>query len=132
MIHSLCAGGVVLNSFGKIAMLEFNGKLFFPKGHVEPGEAILRAARREIYEETGLADLTYIKDLGSYQRPAMGNADEFKTIHMFLFTTSQELLKPLDGENHHALWIDCADIPNGCAHEMDKAFFISIKEHIIL
>jgi len=31
----------------------------FPKGRVEPGESELDAARREVAEETGLADLDY-------------------------------------------------------------------------
>ena len=31
----------------------------FPKGMVEPGESELDAARREVEEETGLADLDY-------------------------------------------------------------------------
>jgi 8-oxo-dGTP pyrophosphatase MutT (NUDIX family) len=31
----------------------------FPKGLVEPGESELDAARREVTEETGLADLDY-------------------------------------------------------------------------
>ena len=31
----------------------------FPKGMVEPGEDALAAARREVAEETGLADLAY-------------------------------------------------------------------------
>ena len=31
----------------------------FPKGMVEPGEEALAAARREVEEETGLADLDY-------------------------------------------------------------------------
>jgi 8-oxo-dGTP pyrophosphatase MutT (NUDIX family) len=31
----------------------------FPKGLVEPGESELEAARREVREETGLADLDY-------------------------------------------------------------------------
>ena len=31
----------------------------FPKGRIEPGEDALAAARREVLEETGLADLGY-------------------------------------------------------------------------
>ena len=32
----------------------------FPKGHIEVGESVLAAARREAQEETGLTDLNFI------------------------------------------------------------------------
>jgi 8-oxo-dGTP pyrophosphatase MutT (NUDIX family) len=37
----------------------------FPKGHVEPGESLLAAARRETLEETGLADLRFVEEVAS-------------------------------------------------------------------
>ena len=35
-----------------------------PKGHVEPGESREEAARREVGEETGLAEVEIVADLG--------------------------------------------------------------------
>jgi len=60
--EELSAGGVVFRRTAE------NGTLFllirdsyrnwgFPKGHLEPGEEPSDAARREVAEETGLADL---------------------------------------------------------------------------
>ncbi len=65
----------------------------FPKGHIDSGEDALTAARREILEETGLKDVTLIKDLGSYWRykgKIGGGEDEseYKNIHLFLFRTN--------------------------------------------
>ena len=37
-----------------------NGNWGFPKGHIEPGENELEAARREIFEETGLRELDFL------------------------------------------------------------------------
>jgi bis(5'-nucleosidyl)-tetraphosphatase len=37
----------------------------FPKGHVERGESALEAARREIVEESGLAEFTLEEELGA-------------------------------------------------------------------
>jgi 8-oxo-dGTP pyrophosphatase MutT (NUDIX family) len=37
----------------------------FPKGHVEPGESALEAARREVEEETGLADFSLEEELAA-------------------------------------------------------------------
>jgi ADP-ribose pyrophosphatase YjhB (NUDIX family) len=48
------AGGVVVDLKGQIALIRQKKKWTFPKGRVDPGEAINAAARREVYEETGL------------------------------------------------------------------------------
>ena len=66
-----CAGGIVLGDHGTIALIRSrNAKQWlFPKGKVEEGEDTETAARREIAEETGLSDLEYIDDLGTYNRP---------------------------------------------------------------
>jgi 8-oxo-dGTP pyrophosphatase MutT (NUDIX family) len=61
-LEEMSAGGVVFRH------TQGNGTLYllirdsyrnwgFPKGHVEPGEERADAARREVAEETGLADL---------------------------------------------------------------------------
>jgi 8-oxo-dGTP pyrophosphatase MutT (NUDIX family) len=39
-----------------------------PKGHIEIGEDRLEAAKREIYEEAGVTELSLIRELDAYQR----------------------------------------------------------------
>jgi 8-oxo-dGTP pyrophosphatase MutT (NUDIX family) len=48
------AGGVVVDRKGAVALIRQKKKWTFPKGRVDPGEGINQAARREVYEETGL------------------------------------------------------------------------------
>lgn len=66
-----------------------------PKGHLEPGETPEQAARREIEEEAGISELTLLADLGRRERLSY-NRSSWKTIHYFLYQTSQITSLPTD------------------------------------
>ena len=69
----ICAGGIVINDKQEVAIVNQNHDSYsLPKGHVDQGESYLDAGKREIYEETGIEDLQYIKDMGSYSRYKIG------------------------------------------------------------
>ena len=134
---TLSAGGVVLNKHGQIAIVSQNGNSWsLPKGHVEEGEDYLTAAKREIYEETGIKELTLVKKLGNYERHRIGkdtNGDdisELKTLHFFLFKTNTETLKPVDTENPEARWVEKDKVADLLTHPKDKEFFLKIKDEI--
>ena len=94
-------GGVVVNTNGDILVVSQHGTSWsLPKGHVEPGEDFLITAKREIYEESGVVDLEYIDDFGSYERLGGKNLDQLKHITIFLFKTKQFDLKPIDWLRH--------------------------------
>jgi 8-oxo-dGTP pyrophosphatase MutT (NUDIX family) len=47
-----------VNSKGEVLVANQKGKSWpLPKGHIGPGEDALAAARREIFEETGISQL---------------------------------------------------------------------------
>ena len=49
------AGGVVFDRDGRVLVIrERRGGWVFPKGHIDPGESPLEAARREVAEEAGV------------------------------------------------------------------------------
>ena len=133
---TVSAGGVVLNKDGFVLVVNQNGASWsLPKGHVEKGEEIVDAAKREIYEESGISILNLISELGSYQRSkisATGGNDisEMKTIHLFLFTTSQMKLAPLDPDNPEARWVAREKVAELLTHEKDKEFFRQIMDKI--
>lgn len=105
MKYTRSAGGIVISPEGGVLVINQHGASWsLPKGHVEGDETLLDAARREIYEESGIMDLELVMDLGHYERFRLGedgleDVSELKTIFIFLFRTRTVLLQPLDVEN---------------------------------
>ena len=130
--HTESAGGVVLNPKGEVLVVNQRGTSWsLPKGHLDPGEDALAAARREIYEESGIRDLEFIREFGSYTRHKIGlgkeeDLSELKTIHMFLFRTGDTKLKPLDPKNPEARWVRKEEVERLLTHRKDKEFFRGI------
>ena len=136
MRKTYSAGGVVLNKKGKVLVV--NQKLIdwsLPKGHIEPGEDKLEAAKREICEETGINKLFFIRELGTYERPKMDSEnkddkEEMKVMTFFLFTTPEIKLSPQDKDNPEARWVNVDYVEHLLTHPKDKAFFRKIKNKI--
>src|SRR3989304_8821278 len=129
MIKTNSAGGIVLNTHGQVLLVNQEGFAWtLPKGHIEPNESIIEAAKREIYEESGLTQLEFVRDLGLYERYALGkngydDMSEYKTIFMTLFTTEQMDLKPIDSDNPEAKWVDKNKVVSVLTHPKEKEFF---------
>jgi ADP-ribose pyrophosphatase YjhB (NUDIX family) len=127
------AGGVVTNSEGKVLVVSQHGTSWsLPKGHIDPGENALVAAKREIYEESGIRYLESIRELGTYERYKIGvdggeDRSELKVITMFLFRTSEKTLKPLDPDNPEAKWVEKSKVAALLTHEKDKEFFRGVE-----
>lgn len=131
------AGGVILNSRGEVAVTNQNYNSWsLPKGHVDPGEDALTAAKREIAEETGITDLVLVRELGSYERYRIGkggegeDTSELKQFTYFLFTTEEGELKPTDPHNPEARWVPVDEVAELLTHPKDKEFFLSIKDSL--
>ena len=127
------AGGVVLNKKGEVLIVnQYGSSWSLPKGHIEEGEEILEAAKRETYEESGIRNLTYVKDLGKYTRYRIGlngknDESELKEIHMFLFKTDEMILNPIDPNNPEARWVLPEKVCEFLTHEKDKQFFSNLE-----
>ena len=127
------AGGVVTNGEGEVLVVSQHGTSWsLPKGHLDPGESALAATRREIYEESGIRDLELVRELGTYERYRIGvdggdDRSELKVITMFLFRTSEKVLRPVDVENPEARWVERPKVAPLLTHEMDKRFFLCVE-----
>lgn len=131
MQKTYSAGGVILNEDGQVVVVNQDGLTWsLPKGRLEPGEDNLKAAYREIEEETGLSrrQLKYVRKIGEYERHPMDiNAqdikDKLRHISFFLFTTEEKQLKPQDPANPEARWVDIDKVADLLTHKKDKEFF---------
>jgi 8-oxo-dGTP pyrophosphatase MutT (NUDIX family) len=132
-------GGVVINSKKQVAVVSQHGNSWsLPKGHVDPGEDEIEAAKREIYEEAGIAldKLKVVKYLGEYQRyrigkdPKVDDKTSLKTIKIYLFKTNQKNLNPVDPANPEARWVEIDDVSALLTHSKDKEFFEKVKKMI--
>lgn len=125
MIRSRAAGGVVVDPGGRVVVVRQRSRTWsFPKGHVEDGEGVLEAARREIHEECGLADLELVRELGSFSRSAIGRGLlEWKTITLYLFRSPEAELRPLDPANPEARWVPPDEVAGLLSHAADGRFF---------
>ena len=130
------AGGVVLNSRGQVLVVSQNGNSWsLPKGHLDPGEDELAAARREIYEESGVRELELVRKLGTYERSRIGlhggdDVSQRKRITLFLFRTEQMSLRPIDPENPEARWVDREDVAALLTHPKDKEFYLNAMKEL--
>lgn len=80
MTETKTAGGVVLNNLGEVLVVSQNGDSWsLPKGHIDEGEEPVESAKREIKEESGISSVNLVKELGSYERYKIGQAELVKT-----------------------------------------------------
>jgi ADP-ribose pyrophosphatase YjhB (NUDIX family) len=133
MKRTRSAGGVVTNDEGKVLVVSQHGTSWsLPKGHIDAGENALAAAKREIYEESGIHDLELIRELGTYERHKIGvdggeDRSELKAITMFLFRTREKSLEPVDPDNPEARWVEKSKVALLLTHQKDKEFFERVE-----
>lgn len=127
------AGGVVTNNEGQVLVVsQHRTSWSLPKGHIDGGENALVAAKREIYEESGIRELELIRELGTYERHRIGvdgsdDPSELKVITMFLFRTGEKSLRPVDPDNPEAKWVERSKVAALLTHEKDKEFFRGVE-----
>lgn len=129
--HTYSAGGLVLSPSQTVLMVQEFGEFWgLPRGHINEGETKLEAAKREIFEESGITDLTKIVDLGSYSRSTFDsdgipNNAELKHITFFAFTTSQTELNIKDKDITDAGWFSTEEAGKLFINEQDLDFYNS-------
>lgn len=126
----LSAGGLIRNSQGLYALVRmYNNTWGLPKGHVEDGESIEKAAIREIYEETGIKDLLKLGYLGKYIRKS-NTKNEIKHIHMFHFSTTENTFTIDLNHSLGAEWFKKEELIDKLVYKEDKEFILKIIDNL--
>ena len=132
-----CAGAIIINNHQEVAIVSQNHDSWsLPKGHIDPGESKIDAAKRELYEETGIKNAILIKYIGKYGRYKIGldgqdDKSEHKTIFIYLFKSNQKKLEPIDPHNPEAKWVPYKKVEKKLTHPNDKKFFTKEIKAII-
>ena len=120
--------GIVIDDQSRILLArESDGTWDMLGGGLDHGEDPIVCLKREIQEESGLTELMMHTYLGSFSRLAPDPDDEekqeYKTLHFFLFSTTQLELAPEDVDNPEARWVKKEEVEKYLWHPEDKRFY---------
>lgn len=127
--------GVVLVNFGSILLLQYpQGHWDFPKGHVEEGDVDRRAtAARELQEETGISDATFIEEFEyktAYNFRHKGKRID-KQVFWYIAETETMSVK-ISHEHREHLWLEWDSAMMQLTHEESKGVLNAAKQHMDL
>ena len=136
MLHEKSAGAVIFNVEGSIVeylVLQYLHKGWeFARGAIEAGESELKAAQREIHEETGLKDLDYIDGFREINSWFYNNSKE-KTVHkeaiFFLAKSTSQDVK-LSPEHSDYRWLPFREAHNQLTFTKSKMILTQAHHYI--
>ncbi len=126
------AGAVVYNKkMGKYLLLHYpTGHWDFPKGHVEPRESEVRAAKREVFEETGV-EVEILFGFHEIIRYKFRERDVLvdKKVVYFIGLTDKEDVK-LSYEHDEYAWLPYEEALEKITYDTSKK--VLMKAHLFL
>lgn len=124
------AGGVVVTPTGSSVLVLVRGKRMgpgdrpevrLPKGHIEPGESPRQAALREVHEESGLANLEILSDLGYQQvRFVFERMHYVRNESYFLMTAPQDVEHGQPEDQFQRQWLTWEDALAALTFEAER------------
>jgi 8-oxo-dGTP pyrophosphatase MutT (NUDIX family) len=113
---SISAGGVIVRKEGDrlfVALVREGGltDYILPKGSAEPEEDLQTAARREIAEEAGLNNLTFLGELGVRERLNSAKHLWKKTTYFLYYTTQREGVPTDQRHTYRCEWFPIDQLP---------------------
>lgn len=104
-----------------------------PKGHLEPGEAVIEAAAREATEESGLEvvagdPLGEVSYVYSWRNgPSDAAVRIFKRVHFYLMRCVGGDPSAHDGEIDEVAWLGIEDAINRASHKSERDLIVKAR-----
>ncbi|HLY76794.1 MAG TPA: NUDIX domain-containing protein [Thermoplasmata archaeon] len=134
-VAELAAGAIVVEPKGPRFLLlhePAEDRWCFPKGHVEPGETLLEAARREVAEESGLHDLDVHEELGEvsyrFYQPARDRNVIKTSVYFLAFTAQTETT--LESTFDEARWAPAPEAARLLRFETDRRMLAAAVDRL--
>ena len=104
-----------------------------PKGNIEKGEATLDTVRREVAEETGIADLVFMPDFKETIHYIYRRDEQLVTkwVAYFLALTSQEEIK-LSFEHQDFAWLPFEEALERLTFKNTKSILLKAENYLKL
>jgi len=113
----------VVLSGADMLIAEQKGELLLPGGGIEPGESVLAALHREVWEETGWR-VAPVRRLGAFRRHAWLREQERwvrKTAHIYLCHAVRRLGPPLEPD-HTPVWMNAGTAISRLEQDGERVF----------
>lgn len=119
------SGGAIVFREDTVLMIRVGSRWSFPKGHLEPGETAVQAAKRETREETGIdAEILEEHPLAA----PSAKAQDRRTVWFFPARYIGGEISPQIEEVREAAWVNLSDAAERIAFAPDRKVFLKALE----
>lgn len=112
-----------------LIMLDRNDNYAFPKGHIEEGESLKEAAKRETKEEVGL-DINIENDFEYKIEYLINEGKTKKIVYYYLTEIIDQVPYINDGEAKEILFLNYEDAYNKCTYDLTKQVLFEANKYL--